>query len=104
MCKYKFEKIKAPKETYYELYINADSNDGDYVSTTETFNQKEFDEIIDEIINLKNNYSEHGKLQSYPNEFDLSIPFNGYDDYCHTIVDIEVKMYDVDGTIYNVIF
>lgn len=103
MSKYEIEKIKT-KEKYYEVYINADSNDGDYISRKERFSQEQFDEVIDGLIDLQNNYSESHQLENYPNKYDLSIPYNGWDGYCHSLEELTVKMYDTDGIIYNVKF
>lgn len=102
MAKYKFEKV-AIKERYYEVFIKADSNDADYITTTMKFDQKEFDETIDELINLKNNYGGSHELSNYPNDLDLDIPFAD-DSYCHTLIRLSVKMYDTDGSIYIVTF
>lgn len=101
--KYKLEQI-IPKKKYYEVYIKADSNDGDYITTIQKYDQEYFDEVVDEIINLKNNYMGSHQLENYHNVMDLDIPYNGWDGYCHTLEKLKVTMYDVDGKIYNVVF
>lgn len=97
---YKIKK-KVPKKKYYSVYINADSNDGDYISTTTDYSQEEFDEIVDELINLKNNYCTNHLLSKYPNEMDLNIPCSDWG-RCHSLAEVEVILYDIDGFIYEV--
>ena len=101
MKKYTLEKI-LPKEKYYEVYMKADANDADYVTTEEYFSQDEFDSIVDELKNLISNYGGSHKLSEYPNDCDFDIPFNGWDGYCHTLEYIDITMYDTDGYTYEV--
>lgn len=94
---------KVPKTRYYEVYINADSNDGDYISRTEKCSQKRFDEIVNELINMRDNYGKSHEFEDYPNSMDLDIPYSDWG-CCHTLEDLTVTMYDVDGYVYNVEF
>jgi len=103
MEKYRLEKIEIT-EKYYEVFIKADSNDGDYVSTKTKYNQKEFDEIIDALIDIKNNYSGDHEFENYQNKYDLDIPYPECDGTCHTLEELSVIMYDFYGKMYNVIF
>lgn len=90
-----------PTKKYYEVYINADSNDGNYISTIRQYSQRRFDEIIPALIDLKQNYSEPGQLEDYATEYDISIPYSDYGS-CHTLDDIRITMYDTNGYVYNV--
>ena len=102
--KYNLEQLK-PKEDYIEVSIEADSNDADYITNTETFTVEDFEEyVIDGLIDLKKYFGSH-ELESYPNEFDLDfIPCNGWDGYCHTLESVDVKLYKSDGTVWKVIY
>ena len=102
MKKYICTKI-VPEEKYYEVYINADSNDADYISTSEEYTQEEFDEIIDEIINLRDNYGKSHELECYQNDMELPIPHSDWG-RCHSLKDIKVTLYDTDGCVYDVKF
>jgi len=100
VIKYKSTK-KVPKEKYYEVYINADSNDADYISRTSNYSQKEFDEIVDALIDLINNYDGEHELEDYPNDMELSIP-NSDNGCCHTLEELTITMYDIDGYVYGI--
>lgn len=85
--------------------IVADSNDGDYITREDSFAPKEFDEfVINELLHLKQ-YSESGQLKDFKNngisEY-LSIPYNGWDGYCHSLENVEVTFIDKDGQIFDV--
>lgn len=100
--KYKLVKAHGEKEKIFHVTITGDSNDGDYISRTETYVQADFDEyVIDALIDLKNNYSESHQLENYPNENDLYIPSSDWG-YCHTLESIEIQCIDENGDIWNV--
>lgn len=44
------------KRNKFIVTIIADSNDGDYISETETYSKDEFEMILPELINLRDNY------------------------------------------------
>ena len=104
MSKYKLVKPQEQKEKMFHITITADSNDGDYISRKEKYNQTIFDRyVVDALIDLKNNYSGSHKLKNYPNNYDLYIPTNDYDgEYCHTLISIEIQCVDENGDIWNV--
>jgi hypothetical protein len=98
--KYKLEK-NIPKKRYYEVTIKAEySNDADYIEGVGYYYQEEFDKIVDDIIDLKNNYSGRYELEKYEGE-ELSIPYSDYG-RCHTLYSIDIMMYDTDGCSYIV--
>lgn len=93
-----------PEEKYYEVFIEADSNDADYISTKNKYSQEEFDEIVDELKNIRDNYGDAQELENYePSELDIYIPSSEWG-VCHTLEEITVTMFDVDGFVYNVEF
>lgn len=98
---YTLKKI-VPKEKFYRVYINADSNAEDYISTIEIYDQETFDAVAKELKNLKDNYSKSQQLKDYENIADLSIPCSDWG-YCHSLEDLEVTMHDIDGFTYEVI-
>lgn len=102
----KYRLIKQPQENRnkFIVTIKADSNDGDYITTDESYDKDSFDEYaVDALIDLKENYSGCHQLEGYPNEGDLSIPFNGYDGYCHSLESLDVKYIDENGQMWKVI-
>jgi hypothetical protein len=101
MEKYKLTKT-IPEQRIYEVYIDADSNDADYISTTTVYTQDEFDKIVDGLIDLNNNYMDYHELEEYENEYDLDIPCNSWGEYCHTLEEVKITMYDTDGYVYEV--
>lgn len=94
---------KIPTEKYYEVLIEANSNNDDYGLTVNKYTQNEFDNIIDELKNLKNNYMGDHKLETYDNLKNLDIPCVYYG-YCHTLISLFVTCYDCDGCVYDVAF
>jgi hypothetical protein len=102
MEKYKLSKQPQENRNKFIVTIKADSNDADYVTESEFFTKKSFDDyVVDELINLKTNYGGHHMLKDYPNDGDLSIPFNGYDGYCHTLESLDIKYVDENGETWN---
>ena len=99
--KYKLVK-NIPKERYYEVTIEADSNDADYIKETERYSQEEFDKIIDDLMDLKNNYSGRHELENYFESDELPIPYTELGDKCHTLYSLAIMMYDTDGCNYIV--
>lgn len=95
---YILEKILR-KESYYEVIMCGDWNDGDYVSKTKKYNQEEFNNIVSTLIHYTNFYSE--KCES--NYFYDNIPIpHGHECDCHTTWVESIKFYDTDGTVSNV--
>lgn len=101
--KYKLVKREVLKEKVFRVIIKADSNDADYITTDETYTEEEFNDIIDDLINLKHNYSGRHELEDFPNESDLYIPSSEWG-RCHTLEKLTVTCEDIDGIIYDVEF
>lgn len=110
--KYELMEIK-PQFKTFEIFIKADSNDGDYISTLNSYTEKEFNtKIIDELILLQSKYSGPHRLKLFDNavydlygrETELSIPYSDLDyvDLCHTLKELRVTCIDTDGKVYNV--
>lgn len=109
--KYHLVKRK-PEKSYYELYIKADSNDGDYISETTKFSQRQLDEWGIEAYQLilkklmgPHALDEMDDLLS-PVEYDLlenvSFPYSDHG-ICHSIWIVSLKYYDKDGLTYDVV-
>lgn len=103
MGKYKLVKPEVKQKTF-KVFMTADANDGDYLTSTQTFTEKEFDEVVDELLDLKNNYLKVAHaFEEFCSEVELDIPYDGQSDYgCHTLEELEITCVDVDGIIYNV--
>lgn len=113
---YELEKI-TPEERYYEVVITADSNDGDYVTSKRQYNQEEFNVTAPLLRNLLINHKGSGDLGRYldtlydgENDVEdivlsyIDFPNGEYDMNCHTLKSIDVKMVNIDGSIYKVNF
>lgn len=88
----------------FRLTITADANDADYVTETEYFSREDFEEfVIDEILLIKREYSEPHQLPKYPNEFDIYIPYNGWDGPCHSLKGLTVEYIDQSGKEWAVV-
>jgi len=98
MEKYKLKEVSHPKERYYEAYFEGDENDSDYVSHIEKYSQTEFDEIVDDLIELSE-IMDDDDIQ--PRDYDGNVNL-GSVGYCHTFCEFTIKMYDTDGKVYNV--
>lgn len=113
------------KRSEYVVEIVADSNDGDYITTKQSYDEKTFKQIIVHEIEyvMKNhkkpyelkeyyfddfykkylereNYSEKDVEEEYIDE--LSIPFDGYDGNCHSLTQITIWYIDSDGITWEV--
>lgn len=97
------EKGSKLRETFVVTIIG-DSNDADYVTETMHFNEEDFEEILPELANIRNNYGKNHQLEDYPNPMDLYVPFNGNDGYCHSLEKLTVEYIDHKGKIWDVEF
>jgi len=99
----KYELIKPEnKEKLFTVSIVADSNDGNYVSTTETYTESEFNKIVDELILLNKCYGECYELEEFYNTcYNIDMPF-GEGGRCHTLSYIEIDCIDENGIYYDV--
>jgi hypothetical protein len=101
MEKYQF--VKKSERELFIVTIVADSNDGDYITTINSYSRDVFDEyVVDGLIDLKEKADGQHKLESYKNEFDLDIPYNGYDGYCHTLEELVVEYIDENSVLLDV--
>lgn len=104
MSEYQLEEKVSKERNVFILTIMADSNDADYITETVTYNKGKCDEILPALIDLRDNYSGSHSLENYPNEFDLPIPYNGYDGYCHSLEKLTVEHIDENSKIFDVKF
>lgn len=103
MNKYKLKQPEISQRNKFTVTINADSNDGDYVTTINTYDKNIFKaHIINELIELKENYSGSHELEDCPLGEWIDIPFNGYDGFCHTLKYIKVTYVDEEGFTWDV--
>jgi len=101
MNKYKLIK-PANKEKIFTVSIVADSNDGDYITSTEIYNESEFEEIVEELITLKKCYGDSHELEDFYNtEYNIDMPF-GEGGQCHSLSYIQIHCIDEDGRYYDV--
>ncbi|TVX86019.1 hypothetical protein [Paenibacillus agilis] len=101
MEKYTLSKTEA--RNIFIVTIVGDSNDADYITTEEVYNKSDFDEyVVNALIDLMTNYSNNHQLENYPNKFDLSIPHNGWDGYCHSLESVTIKHIDDNGEHWDV--
>lgn len=105
MSKYNLVEKTVKEREIFKVVIKADSNDADYITTTAHYSPSDFDEyIIDGLIDLKEKGTGRHKLENYNNEFDLEIPYNGWDGYCHTLEELIVEYIDENGKVWDVKF
>ena len=99
----KYELVKPEnKEKIFTVSIVADSNDGDYITTTEAYNESEFKEIVEELIVLKKCYGNSHELEDFYNtEYNIDMPF-GEGGQCHSLSYIEIHCIDENGQYYDV--
>ncbi|WP_413986355.1 hypothetical protein [Paenibacillus polymyxa] len=101
-----YELVVPKMEEYNKFIVTvvADSNDGDYITTINTYTKPYFEEaIVRDLIDLINNYSGHHELEKYDGEFE-DLPFNPHDDYgrCHTLISVNIRFIDNKGFTWNV--
>lgn len=92
---------KIPVSRYYEIILIGDANDGDYVTSTEKYTQKEFDSVLLELFDLMKILGKDYELEKFAST-GLYLPCseNGT---CHSLEEVKVTMYDVDGYVYDVV-
>lgn len=109
--KYHLVKIK-PEKPYYELYIRADYNDGDYISETTMLSKKQLDEwgleAYQLILNKLMGPHALDEMEELLTEDEYNLLENidfPYSDHgiCHSMSTIRLKYYDEDGFIYDVV-
>lgn len=104
MQKYKLTSPEIKDRNKFTVTIEADSNDGDYITTINTYTKPFFEETIaHDLIDLLQNYGKRHELNKYSGEFE-DLPYNPNDDYgrCHTLKSIDVKYVDENGFTWNV--
>jgi len=99
----KYELIKPEnKEKLFTVSIVADSNDGDYITTTETYTESEFNEIVDELILLSKCYGDKYQLKDFYNiNYNVDMPY-GEDGQCHTLSSIQIYCINENRMYYDV--
>ena len=101
MKKYKLIK-PSNKEKIFTVSIEADSNDGDYITATDSYTESEFEEIVEELIRLKKYYSESHQFEKfYDTEYEINLPFSEYG-RCHTLSSINIYCIDENGQYFEV--
>lgn len=98
--------ISPPTKDRDKFFVTvvADSNDGDYITTINTYTKAFFEEtILNDIIELLERFSGDHELEVYGGDFE-DLPYNPNDEYgqCHTLKSIDVKYVDKDGFTWNV--
>lgn len=105
MIKYQLVEKVQKELNKFKVTIKADSNDGDYITEIDHYTIEVFEKyVIDGLIHLKENATGNHKLGDYQNEYDLNIPYNGYDGQCHTLEELIVEYIDGNGKLWEVKF
>ena len=98
--KYKLIKLNSQKEKTFKVTIVADSNDADYITTINTYTEKEFNEyVVDDLIDLLNNYNGSHQLENYSGE--AEVPYSDWG-RCHTLESVDISCTDENGNVFNV--
>lgn len=101
MNKYQLIKKTDEDKNQFKVTIVADSNDGDYITTINTYPKDEFeDNIIDALKDLQDNFSGGGDLHEYDDDW-IDIPHDGQEG-CHSLESIDVEYLDDDGVAWEV--
>lgn len=108
---------KSSQKDVFIITVQADSNDGDYMTETTTIPKNGMnDEIIELIKKLEDlEYVRHGlqEIEEQGEAYGLTrddlashiyIPSTDWGDYCHTLVDFTVEYIDGNGKIFDVDF
>ena len=105
MVKYELvEKVEKEIEKF-RVTIVADSNDADYITTISYYSKEAFEGyILNGLTVLRLNHTGSHKLKDFNNHFDLDIPHDGYDDYCHTLEELSVEYIDFSCKVWTVLF
>ena len=103
MKDYKLVQKTGEEVGMFKITIVADSGDGDYVTDTDLFPKKEFEEYgLEGLRDLRSKASLRHQLRDYDNTYELPIPFNFRDGSCHTLESVTVEYLDEDGRVWTV--
>ena len=96
--KYTIGEVKASKINQFEVIIEADSNDGDYITTRHFYSEERSDEnVIEELIELLSKHGDAYELESFSENY-VDIPYSDYG-CCHSLESVEVNYYDNNGSV-----
>lgn len=93
------------KDGIYKVSIEADSNDGDYITTNATYTKQEFEKgKLPVLIDMYLNYSGRHEFESLPSYIseELDIPYSDWG-ACHTLSDLDISYIDNNG-MYDLVF
>ena len=100
MGKYKLVQKPAKMKNKFIVTIKADSNDADYLTETETYTKRDFEQnCIDDLIELNNKYGGSYELENYQGRLVIPSTEMGY---CHSLEDIKVEYVDENGHYWDV--
>lgn len=96
---------KEVKDGIYKVSIEADSNDGDYITTNATYTKEEFEKVkLPVLIDMYLNYGGRHEFESLPSYIseELDIPYSDWG-ACHTLSDLDISYIDNSG-MYDLVF
>lgn len=99
--KYQLIKKTMSNRNQFKVTIVADANDGDYITTINTYTKEWFEEdIVEGLIDLQENFSGDNELQEYDNDW-IDIPHDGQEG-CHSLESIDIEYIDENGEVWDV--
>lgn len=86
----------------FKVTIVGDAGDANYVTDTELFTKEHMEEFaLEGLRDLREKASLPHELSHYDNEYDLPIPSNFHDGYCHTLVSVTVEFLGEEGKVWT---
>lgn len=101
--KYALQEKKVTGKEVFIVKMVGDCNDGDYITTEQEMSREQFESVVDELINIQNNFMSDWALKEYDNERDLDIPMTEWSENCHTLEKLEVTHIGMTGKHHDVI-
>jgi hypothetical protein len=89
---------------FFRVIMKADVNDGDYLTTINTYSQMEFEDgLVYELIELSKIVGKGHALETYVEQGYANVPFDTQTgEPCHTLERLTVEFISSEGSIYEV--
>ena len=98
---YKLKEISISNKEHFEVFIKADSNDADYISTETILTKEEFEKVaLDQLRVLEHFYSSPHTFHCFYSDT-VDLPTGDWGD-CHSLVELRVRYFNEDGKAYMV--
>lgn len=100
----KYELVEKTVKPLFRVTIEADMNDGDYLTNINQYSKDRFSEhLVDELIELKKIVGKSDALYAFNDQY-TNVPFDTQSgESCHTLESLDIEYIDEQGKIWDVV-